>query len=128
MRDKVLITGGSGGIGAATARACAARGAWPVIGYCADRLAAEAVVAQCRAGEILHLDLSCDNFSVLDSTPEISQLVHCAGRLSSERSLLAASEADLHSLFDVHLFGPLKVTQRLIAAGSPLKHVLFVLS
>jgi NAD(P)-dependent dehydrogenase (short-subunit alcohol dehydrogenase family) len=128
MRDKVLITGGSGGIGAATARACAARGAWPVIGYCANRPAAEAVVADCRAGETCHLDLSHDNLSLLDSLSEITQLVHCAGRLSSERSLLAAAEADLHSLFDVHLFGPLKIIQRLIAAGSPLKHVLFVLS
>ncbi len=128
MREKVLITGGSGGIGAAAVRACAARGAWPIAGYCAHRSGAEEAISKCGGGEILHVDLARDDLGIAGALPRVDRLVHCAGRLSTERSLLAASTDEVHALFEVHLFGPLRLTERLLAAGSPLKHVLFVLS
>lgn len=128
MRDKVLITGGSGGIGAAAARACAARGAWPLIGYCAHRTAAEAVLADCGRGEVLGLDLACDDAGLAVAPGDVDYVVHCAGMLSPQRSLLETDEQEMRALFDVHLFGPLNLTRRLIAAGSPLKGVVFVLS
>lgn len=128
MGAKVLITGGSGGIGAAVARACAARGAWPIVGYCGRRQAAVETVAQCAAGEILALDLKREDLGLAGPLPAANKIVHCAGLHSPERSLLAASAADLQSLFAVHVFGPLRLTQALLAAGAPLDHVLFVLS
>ncbi|HVX62097.1 MAG TPA: SDR family oxidoreductase [Pirellulales bacterium] len=128
MADKVLITGGSGGIGAAAVRACAARGAWPVAGYCNNRAAAAETVRQCGAGEILHLDLTRDDLGITGGLPRVDRLMHCAGLLSSQRSLLATQTEELQALFAAHVFGPLKLTKQLLASGSPLKHVLFVLS
>lgn len=128
MPDRVLITGGSGGIGAAAVRACAARGAWPVAGYCNNRAAAAETIRQCGAGEILHLDLTRDDLGVDAGLPKVDRLLHCAGLLSPQRFLLATSTEELQTLFAAHVFGPLKLTQRLLADGSPLKHVLFVLS
>ncbi|MGC3997707.1 MAG: SDR family oxidoreductase [Anaeromyxobacter sp.] len=50
QRGPVVITGGSSGIGAATARQVAARG-WPVVvTYRSQRAAAEALVTELRAG------------------------------------------------------------------------------
>ena len=128
VADKVLITGGSGGMGAAAVRACAARGAWPVAGYCNNRAGAAETIRQCGAGEILHLDLTRDDLGSTDGLPRVDRLLHCAGVLSSQRSLLATPAEELQTLFAAHVVGPLKLTQQLLASGSPLKHVLFVLS
>jgi NAD(P)-dependent dehydrogenase (short-subunit alcohol dehydrogenase family) len=49
MRGTVVITGGSRGIGAATARLAAERGWATCIGYLSRAAAADAVVADCRA-------------------------------------------------------------------------------
>jgi NAD(P)-dependent dehydrogenase (short-subunit alcohol dehydrogenase family) len=128
MGAKVLITGGSGGIGAAVAEACAARGAWPIVGYRDRRQAAIDAVAQCGAGEILALDLAREDLGLSGPLPAASKIVHCAGWHSPERSLLAASTEDLQSLFAIHVFGPLRLMRAALAAGAPLDQVLFVLS
>ena len=58
----IVITGGSRGIGAAAARACAARGMGIILTYNSQREAAEAVVAEVEArgvrGVALPLDVS----------------------------------------------------------------------
>jgi NAD(P)-dependent dehydrogenase (short-subunit alcohol dehydrogenase family) len=55
MAEAVLVTGGSGGIGAATCRALAEAGYTPVVGYASGRDRAEAVGAF-----VLHCDMAED--------------------------------------------------------------------
>lgn len=59
MAETILVSGGSGGIGAAVCDALAARGFIPVVGYAGNSEAAEAV-ADRTGGSILHLDLTSD--------------------------------------------------------------------
>jgi NAD(P)-dependent dehydrogenase (short-subunit alcohol dehydrogenase family) len=61
MTDKVVvITGGSRGIGRATALAAAARGYRVVVGYASNRTAAAEVVAEIEAGNGKAIAVKCD--------------------------------------------------------------------
>lgn len=61
MTDKVIvITGGSRGIGRATALAAAARGFRVVVGYASNKIAADEVVAQIEAGNGSAIAVKCD--------------------------------------------------------------------
>ncbi|RZJ29482.1 MAG: SDR family NAD(P)-dependent oxidoreductase [Brevundimonas sp.] len=60
MAETVLVSGGSGGIGAAVCEALATRGFTPVVGYASNREAAQAV-ADRTGGVILQLDLTSDD-------------------------------------------------------------------
>ncbi len=123
----VLIPGGSGGIGSATARAVALRGAWPIIGYCVNRTAAESIIRQIGCGDVLHLDFRgrCDLAGVTHRL--IDAVVYCAGMASAHASLTVASDAEIDSLLAVHALGPLRMTLALAAAGQ-LRTAIFVLS
>jgi NAD(P)-dependent dehydrogenase (short-subunit alcohol dehydrogenase family) len=57
MAETILVSGGSGGIGAAVCDALAARGFAPVVGYASNREAAQAV-ADRTGGSVLQLDLT----------------------------------------------------------------------
>lgn len=59
MTETVLVSGGSGGIGAAVCDALAARGFTPIVGYARNRDAAQ-VVADRTGGTVLALDLTSD--------------------------------------------------------------------
>lgn len=61
MTDKVVvITGGSRGIGRATALAAAARGYRVVVGYASNKQAADEVVAEIEAGNGKAIAVKCD--------------------------------------------------------------------
>lgn len=59
MTEHFLVTGGSGGIGAALCRQLARQDVMPVIGYNTNRDTAEALASE-LGGHALHLDLSDD--------------------------------------------------------------------
>src|SRR5262245_44959908 len=94
----ILITGGSGGIGSALARRCAAAGARPVIGYCSRPDLALRVQQQCGCGETLHLDLRQNDFGCGGRLPRVDAVVHNAALFLPGRSLLETSEEELRSL------------------------------
>lgn len=59
MAERVLVSGGSGGIGGALCRLLPARGFLPVIAYHRGHQRAEALAAE-TGGQVLHLDLADD--------------------------------------------------------------------
>lgn len=127
MTPRVLITGGSGGIGAALARRCARAGAWPLVGYRRGADRAAEVVKQCGAGESLRLDLRRDDFGLGRELPVVDAIVHCAAHYVPQRSLLA-DLAGLEDLLKVNLLGPLRLTAALSTQSCDLRQVLFILS
>lgn len=68
-----LVTGGSGGIGAATCRALATAGHTVLVGYGGNREAAEKVVADCDAAEAIHIDVT-DEASVTAAVAHATEL------------------------------------------------------
>jgi 3-oxoacyl-[acyl-carrier protein] reductase len=69
-----IVTGGSGGIGAATCRALAAAGHTVLVGYGGNRDAAEKVAADCDGGaEPVHLDVT-DEDSVAAAVTRATEL------------------------------------------------------
>lgn len=74
--DRVLVTGGSGGIGAAVCAVLAARGHHPIVGYASNETGACTVAAAC-GGMPLHLNLAnarsidsaLDTLAQADTTP-----------------------------------------------------------
>jgi 3-oxoacyl-[acyl-carrier protein] reductase len=125
---RVLIAGGSGGIGGAVARACARRGAWPLVGFCGNEQGARQTVADCGRGETFSLDLRLDDFGRGGDLPQVDAVVHAAGAISERRTLLGSGDAEMLQLLAINAIGPLRLTRALLAAGSPLTQILFVLS
>ena len=125
---RVLIVGGSGGIGSAVARACARRGAWPLVGYCGNEQKARETVADCGRGEIVALDLRLDDFGRSGELPRVDAVVHAAGAYTESRSLLGSRDAEMQQLLAVNAIGPLRLTKALLESGSALTQILFVLS
>lgn len=121
--SRILISGGSGGIGGAIAHECARRGAWPIVGYCSGKDRALDLVRRCGQGEVIHLDLREAAFAA----PTCDVVVHGAAAFSPERSLLESSDETLTSLLEVNLLGSLRLT-RAAALSGELKRVLFLLS
>ena len=110
----LVVTGGSRGIGAATARLAAARG-WDVcIGYRADASAAAKVVAECEAAGAqavaVQADVSMeidvlDLFDTAERLGPIRGLVNNAG-IAAGRSRVADLDADrIETLFAVNVLG-----------------------
>jgi NAD(P)-dependent dehydrogenase (short-subunit alcohol dehydrogenase family) len=128
VNDRILITGGSGGIGAAVAAACAARGAWPIVGYRDHETQANELVRRCGSGETLRIDLQSDDLGLAAGLPEADAVVHCAGSYAAERSLLEADADELVRLLQVNALGPLRLTRALLAQRTGIRHVVFVLS
>lgn len=120
---RILVTGGSGGIGGAIAAACAQRGGWPIVGYFRQQARASQAVRGCGRGEIWQADLK-GHFS---QVPAADALVHCAAAFSPARSLIDAADETLADLLTVNLLGPLRLT-RAAAAGGALTRVVFILS
>ncbi|WP_052666329.1 3-oxoacyl-ACP reductase FabG [Nitriliruptor alkaliphilus] len=68
-----LVSGGSGGIGAAICRHLAAAGHTVLVGYGGNRDAAEKVVADCASAEAVHLDVT-DEESVTAAVARAAEL------------------------------------------------------
>ncbi|WKB51280.1 glucose 1-dehydrogenase [Eleftheria terrae] len=110
-----LITGGSRGIGAATARLCAARGHRVVINYARDAAAAERVACELReqGGQALALqaDISVEA-EVLRLFEEIDRqwgrldgLVNNAGIVDTRARVDEMSLARVERMFAINVFG-----------------------
>ena len=122
MKNWLLITGGSRGIGAATALRCAAAG-WDVaINYARDAAAAEAVAARVRAAGrqalVLQADVADDAqvaamFEQLDAAGgRLAGLVNNAGIVAPACRLDAMDSARWQRLFDVNVLGTLRCCQQ----------------
>jgi NAD(P)-dependent dehydrogenase (short-subunit alcohol dehydrogenase family) len=126
-----VVTGGSRGIGAATARLAAAAG-WDVcVGYRADAAAAAAVVAACEAAGAsavaVQADVSMeidvlDLFDTAERLGPIRGLVNNAG-IAAARSRVADLDADrVEALFAVNVLGAFLCAReavRRIGEGEP---------
>jgi len=126
----VIITGGSRGIGAATAKRCAAQGLRVILTYNSQPQAAGAVVAEIEAGGgaayalpldvgdvTAFADFAAEVVKTLDGTP-LHGLVNNAGYgLYSPIDAVTAAEFD--GLYGVHLKGPFFLTQALVPLMTP---------
>jgi NAD(P)-dependent dehydrogenase (short-subunit alcohol dehydrogenase family) len=116
MNRTLLITGGSRGIGAATARLAAARG-WDIaINYTRDARAAEAVAADVRAAgrraQLLQADVAVDAevqamFATLDRAwgRGLGGLVNNAGVVDVAARVDEMSASRIERMFAINVFG-----------------------
>ncbi|MEV8376094.1 SDR family oxidoreductase [Kribbella sp. NPDC056861] len=125
----VIITGGSRGIGAATALACAQRGTGVILTYNNNPAAAEAIVKTITAdgGQAVALKLDVADSSTFPAfadtvrttlretwgRDDFDQLVNNAG-YGLFKSIATVTEAEFDGLFAVHLKGPFFLTQALL--------------
>lgn len=111
----VLVTGGSRGIGAATARLCAARGYAVAVNYARDAAAAEAVceaIAQ-AGGRALAVQADVADeaqvlamYARLDAElPPLAGLVNNAGVIDVGARVDTMSVARLRRMFDINILG-----------------------
>ena len=111
----VLVTGGSRGIGAATARLCAERGFAVAVNYTRDAAAAEAVVESIRqaGGQALALQADVADeaqvlamFARLDAElPPLAGLVNNAGVVDVAARVDEMSLSRLRRMFDTNILG-----------------------
>ena len=112
----IVITGGSRGIGAATARLAAERGYCVVITYRQDRVAAESVVGDITAagGEALTVpaDVAVEShvtrlFEAVDTRfGRLDALVNNAGILDRQMAVAEMSAERIRRTLDVNVVGP----------------------
>lgn len=113
---KALVTGGSGGIGAAVCEVLANEGYYVYIGYSSSREMAE-ILAEKIGGEPLKIDVS-DNESInsaVEIAGGIDLLVNNAG--ISEIDLFTSIAAEKSSrIMNVNLVGAMELTRKILPA------------
>ncbi len=130
----IVITGGSRGIGAAAAIACAQRGMGVIFTYNSNRAAADAMVERIAAAGgkavVLALDVAdVSRFAAFRATVQqalrdtwdtdaLHGLVNNAG-YGLFNPLADVTEEQFDSLFNVHLKGPFFLTQALLPLLAP---------
>jgi uncharacterized protein len=125
----VLVTGASGGIGAATARALAARGARVTV--CGRRVEQLEALAAELGGRAIAADLAAPDGPerLVAEAGDVDVLVHSAG-LSQSGEITALAPAEVDELLDVNLRAPIMLA-RLLAepmAARGSGHLVFVSS
>lgn len=116
MDNAILVTGGSGAIGAATCEALAARGFMPVVGYASGRERAEAIAAR-TGGLALACDMA-DDISIdsavarLAAETVLAGVVLAASPPPNLHPFTKAGGGELERQWRVNVAGP----QRLLAA------------
>ena len=118
-----IVTGSSSGVGAATARLMASRGARVVINYARSAAAAEAVATSCRelGGEALvcqadvSRDADCRSLvaQTLGQWGRIDALVNNAGttKFVAHGDLDGLDEADFHNIYGVNVIGAFQMVR-----------------
>ncbi|MBL0729214.1 SDR family oxidoreductase [Piscinibacter sp. HJYY11] len=114
-QQTVLVTGGSRGIGAATARLCAARGWAVAVNYTRDAAAAEAVCESIQQAGGRALAVQADvadeaqvlaMYSRVDAElPPLHGLVNNAGVIDVAARVDEMSVARLRRMFDINILG-----------------------
>lgn len=111
-----LVTGGSGGIGAATCRALAATGHTVLVGYRSGEAAAAEVAASCQGkAEPIHVDVTVPDtvtaaVARAGDLGTFAVLVNNAG-ISRDDLLLRLDADDLDATLDVNLRGAVLASQ-----------------
>ncbi|TPP05383.1 SDR family NAD(P)-dependent oxidoreductase [Rhizobium glycinendophyticum] len=139
----VIITGGSRGIGAATALACARRGMGVLITFNANQDAAETVVKTiCQQGgqaAAVKLDVAdsasfpafrdevARRLEAVWNTDRFDALVNNAG-FGQFNPIVSVTEDDFDALYRVHLKGPFFLTQTLLPLMADGGHVVNISS
>jgi short-subunit dehydrogenase len=108
----VLLTGATGGIGAATARGLAARGATVIV--CGRRVEQLEALAQEVGGRAIAADLSAPDGPdrLVSEAAEVDVLVHSAG-LSQSGEITALAPREVDALLDVNLRAPIMLARLL---------------
>jgi NAD(P)-dependent dehydrogenase (short-subunit alcohol dehydrogenase family) len=124
MAPLILITGGSRGIGAATARLAAAQGYDVAISFVSDEPAARAVVADVQTAGRRALAVRADSadpaqvtrlFGAIDDAfGRIDVLVNNAGVLAPQARLEDLGFARMQRIFSVNAIGPILCAQQAI--------------
>ena len=117
---RILITGAAGGIGAATARACAALGAKELI--LADMDPLTNLCTELRGGGGSVTAFQCDvsqrqdNAELIAAAHDIDAAVACAGICPLEEDWQDDPEWDqvFHRVMDVNLLGPMHLCRELL--------------
>jgi NAD(P)-dependent dehydrogenase (short-subunit alcohol dehydrogenase family) len=112
MRGVMIVTGGSRGIGAATARLAAAQGYAVCVNYRRDRASAEQLAKDIGAGAIAVASDVAEEADVLRlfetvdrSLGRVTVLVNNAGIVDTGTRVEALSAARLQRMFAVNVFG-----------------------
>ena len=117
---RILITGAAGGIGAATARACAALGAEELILADLDPLTNLCTELRDGGGSVtaFQCDVSQrqDNAELIAAAHDIDAAVACAGICPLEEDWQDDPEWDqvFHRVMDVNLLGPMHLCRELL--------------
>ena len=117
---RILITGAAGGIGAATARACAALGAEELILADMDPLTNLCTELRDGGGSVtaFQCDVSQrqDNLELVTAAREIDAAVACAGICPLEEDWQDDPDWDqvFHRVMDVNLLGPMHLCRELL--------------
>lgn len=117
MKKVLIVTGGSRGIGAATAKLAATQGYAVCVNYLRNQQAADAVVAEIQAiggtAIAMQADLSVEAeivalFQRVDQElGPLTALVNNAGILETQSSLLEMDQARLQRVFAANVVGPM---------------------